>query len=382
MEEPKMTARQKSQNEPELRQPQGARFTALILGEGETTFQSAEDQVTYPENEANFEQFMLSTTPHISMGLGGADINNLSWENYQDPGHSMIGADGTRVHQGWQDSQGLGTLNSSNGSSFHLAEPPVGRGPSSNSARSNDRRSSISSIIPMGLCPQGARDTEVKVSRLYDLHVAVYHNLLESSAGGSGKEPPGITTSFEDLYKFTMTFSEIIRSCCPQYEAKSPEGSVENSSHQSRASLLLGNEGESGPEIDPAIIFLSLSCYHRLMILYQNLISSVHGKLLEATTGCSLIQSEKPSSAMELVQTVSSVGHLADRASELVNLLTASRSHKLHSGLDRMSQSYSLESNILHDIIGGPAKQICEQRKHLVDSIQRMSSLIGQSSLL
>jgi hypothetical protein len=254
---------------------------------------------------------------------------------------------------------------------------------------------------------QYIKDTERKMNQLFNLHTTLYHSTCNPSMPGS-TTTNNPAASLSDAYNLATTLIEIIRSIYSPVAANSahsnlhqsgtpidPHGSLSrtHSSHQDFVTfVLLGKDssdqlGYGLPHPDPTIVFLILGCYQRLMNLYEQLVQGVYDQVLATNSVAAAAEgsSEKPPSAMLLVQTVSSVAHLADRTNDAVRLMAPGW---VGDGIGIMGGTFGADSgmsgdgDILWEIAKAPIRSIEEQIKRLNKAFKKVTELIRQSSVI
>ncbi len=224
-----------------------------------------------------------------------------------------------------------------------------------------------------------ASDTsQALVSEAFE-HTKTLISIAKTYAATSKAQPSSNTNSHFDDVEGTY----------PQPHLLDSFGDSEQNKSQNRITIPAG---------DPSVIFFLLSCYARLTKLYQRLIELVLEELEDTRTpgssspasrgrgrSLSTTAAAGTTTAMECVQIVSSVTHLAEKLSDTMLLLEVGEdSGRGTGGLSSTSRSPPRTGGEdgLSKLIGGSTSQLARIRRSLEGSVREAKERIRVSDVL
>ncbi|MCJ1245269.1 hypothetical protein MMC30_002472 [Trapelia coarctata] len=312
------------------------------------------------ENELNFQQLMGSAPPSA---LNDSN-HETSWQHHRSFDNPLERPPPTSAEN--NNRTGLGWPSSPQSVTGHPVHPDmldlqdVQSAYQSSNSPPDHTRDSLSTTTTKDA--QSIKANEKKITRLFSLHQSLYQIISEPNAAAEA------SPSIGEAFNFTKTLIEIIHGTCPQTSTQNPKAN----------SFFIGSVNTSDLHPDPTIIFLIISCYLRLLTLYEQLIACVQERL----TATSPHFTRTTSAAIQFVQIVSSVALLAQRLNDAVAMLAEPTTEPMQLTLEFLPGLSGGERSMLCGVVAGPLRRAERQKRRLAEGIRRVAGLIAKLPLL
>ena len=320
------------------------------------------------ENELNFQQLMSAAAP------SALNVSNheTSWEHHRNldspPGIAppISAENSSRTALGWPSSPQSVTAHPVHPDVLDLQDMQSAY--QSSNSPPDHTSDSLSSTTTKDV--QSIKASEKKLTRLFSLHQSLSQVASEPNATADA------SPSIGEAFNFTKTLIEVIHSTCPQTSTQNSKAN----------SFFTGSVNTSDLHPDPTIIFLIISCYLRLLTLYEQLIACLQERLiatsLQSTSVGSAALRDPSSSAIQSVQMVSSVALLAQRLNDAMAMLAEPTVGPMQLTLEFFPGLGGGERDLLGGVMAGPLRRAERQRKRLGEGTRRVAGLIAKLPLL